>query len=107
MKISAIYFALIFVIFLQCISIINGDTDDIKITPEEFFEVKNSMNFKGKVALVTGSNSGIGAAVVRLLSYLGAKVVVTGRNETRVKEVVNDCWKLSPEHIKVIVNYAA
>jgi len=97
MKIIALYFTFI---FIQCICIINGDTDYIEITPGEFFGVKNSLDFSGKVALVTGSSSGIGGATVRLLSYLGATVVVTGRNETRIKEVVNDCWKLSPYNIK-------
>lgn len=98
MKCTAICFALI---FIQCISIINGDVDEIKITPDEFFAVKNSLDFCGKVVLVSGSSSGIGAATARLFSYLGAKVVVTGRNGTRIKEVVNDCWKLSPDRIKV------
>lgn len=102
MKIADIYFALI---VIQCISTINGDVDDIEITLNEFCEVKNAMDFTGKVALVTGSSSGIGAATARLLSYLGAKCVVTGRNETRVNEVVRDCWKLSPHNIKVILFY--
>lgn len=101
MNSAALYLA---IIFIQCISIINGDTDNIVITPDQFFGVKNALNFHGKVVLVTGSSSGIGAATARLFSYLGAKVVVTGRNATRVKEVVNDCWKLSPEHLKVMLN---
>ena len=47
-------------------------------------EVINSRNFTGKVVLVTGSSSGIGEGTAKLFSILGAKVVVTGRNETRV-----------------------
>lgn len=99
MKRTAIYFALI---FIQCISIIEGDVDDIPITPDEFCAVKNSMDFRGKVVLVSGSSSGIGAATARLFSYLGARVVVTGRNGTRIKQVVDECWKLSPDQLKVI-----
>lgn len=41
------------------------------------------MELKGKIALVTGSTSGIGAEVARLLAAAGAEVVVTGRNAER------------------------
>src|SRR4029077_7784964 len=37
--------------------------------------------FEGKVALVTGGNSGIGLAVATALVNEGAKVVLSGRNE--------------------------
>jgi len=97
MNLIAIYFALI---FLQCIAIINGDTDNIVVTPEEYEGVKNSLDFRGKVVLVTGSTSGIGAMTARLYCYLGATVVITGRNKTRLDEVVNDCYKLSNYKMK-------
>jgi NAD(P)-dependent dehydrogenase (short-subunit alcohol dehydrogenase family) len=42
---------------------------------------KVEMRLKGKVALVTGGNSGIGLATARLFVAEGARVVVTGRNE--------------------------
>ena len=67
----------------------------------EYKRVKNSLDFTGKVALVTGSNSGIGNETVRLFSYLGAQVVVTGRNKTRIREVAYQCWQLSPKKLKV------
>jgi len=83
-------------IYIQCITIIKADVDDIKVSPEEFDEVANALNFKGKVVLITGSSSGIGATTARLFSRLGAELVVTGRNLTRLNEVANDCQKLSP-----------
>lgn len=82
-------------IYVQCISIINGDTDDIRVSPEEFAEVADALNFQGKVVLITGSSSGIGATTARLFAKLGARVVVTGRNQTRINQVVNDCYQLS------------
>lgn len=43
-----------------------------------------------RVALVTGSTSGIGREVARTLAGAGARVVVTGRDEERGEEVVGD-----------------
>lgn len=45
------------------------------------------MTTAGKVALVTGSSRGIGAAIARELAACGAKVVVHGRDAGAVEEV--------------------
>jgi len=42
----------------------------------------------GKVAIVTGGNSGIGLGMVRGLADAGAAVAIVGRNENRSREVV-------------------
>lgn len=47
------------------------------------------MKLKDKVAIVTGSTSGMGRATAELFAREGAKVVITGRNEQRAKEVVD------------------
>ncbi|MBY0010732.1 SDR family NAD(P)-dependent oxidoreductase [Paenibacillus typhae] len=48
----------------------------------------------GKVALITGGNSGIGLAAARLFVSEGAKVVITGRNagtlEAAIRELGNE-----------------
>ena len=45
-------------------------------------------DLEGKVALVTGGSSGIGAAACRMLAANGAKVAVNGRDKAKIDEVV-------------------
>lgn len=47
-----------------------------------------AFDLTGKVAIVTGSTSGIGIGVARVLARNGAHVVVTGRREERGQAVV-------------------
>ena len=41
----------------------------------------------GKVAIITGGNSGVGAATAQLFAKEGAKVVITARRVTQLEEV--------------------
>ncbi|KAL3278859.1 hypothetical protein HHI36_016379 [Cryptolaemus montrouzieri] len=49
------------------------------------------MQFAGKVVLITGASSGIGAATAKLLSKLGASLALTGRNLDNLKKVSSEC----------------
>lgn len=46
---------------------------------------KNPMDMRGKHILVTGASSGLGRATALLLSQLGAKLALTGREEGRLR----------------------
>jgi NAD(P)-dependent dehydrogenase (short-subunit alcohol dehydrogenase family) len=48
------------------------------------------LKLEGKRALVTGSSSGIGESIARLLAQAGAAVVVHGRNAERAERVADD-----------------
>jgi NAD(P)-dependent dehydrogenase (short-subunit alcohol dehydrogenase family) len=50
----------------------------------------------GRVAVVTGASSGIGAAIAEALSQAGARVVLTGRDETRLRRVAD---RLGEHHV--------
>jgi len=52
-------------------------------------------DFSGKVALVTGSNSGIGAAIATQLAQFGADVTITGRNIENLAKVAGKIQQLS------------
>ena len=50
----------------------------------------NIGDLTGKRVLVTGASSGIGRATATLISELGATVIAVGRNETTLKNTVED-----------------
>ena len=45
---------------------------------------------KDKVALVTGASGGIGSAIAKKLSSLGAQVVVSGTNQDKLDNIVEE-----------------
>ena len=45
---------------------------------------------KGKIALITGGSRGIGKAIALALAKEGVNVAITGRNEEKLKEVVQE-----------------
>jgi len=49
----------------------------------------NAFRLDGKIAIVTGASSGIGAQTVKLFSSLGAKVIAAARREDRLQDLAN------------------
>jgi NAD(P)-dependent dehydrogenase (short-subunit alcohol dehydrogenase family) len=47
-------------------------------------------NLKGKIALVTGGNSGIGFATAKELKAQGAEVIITGRRQEVINRAANE-----------------
>ncbi|KAI1301754.1 3-oxoacyl-[acyl-carrier-protein] reductase FabG [Halotydeus destructor] len=59
-----------------------------------------SFDFRGKVVLITGASSGIGAHVAQQFAKSGAQIAITGRNESRLAAVARECVALSPTKLK-------
>lgn len=57
-----------------------------------------------KVAIITGGTSGMGRDTAYVFAEEGAKVVITGRNEERAKEVVAEIEKNGGQAIYVIAD---
>lgn len=65
--------------------------------------MSNSRDFSDKVVIVTGASGGIGSAVAKKYAQFGAKVVATGRNADRLKEVAKACKCLSSKGYDALI----
>jgi len=57
---------------------------------------------KGKVAIVTGSSSGIGAGIAVLFAKEGANLSLTGRNKDQLEKVAKECEKYGAKTVCTI-----
>lgn len=51
----------------------------------------NPFSLEGKIILITGASSGIGAQCAIDCSKMGAKVILVARNEERLKSILSQC----------------
>lgn len=56
------------------------------------------MRLKGKVAVITGGNSGIGLATAQEFKAQGAKVVIFGRTQKTLEDAVHAIGTGTLEH---------
>jgi NAD(P)-dependent dehydrogenase (short-subunit alcohol dehydrogenase family) len=54
------------------------------------FQGNPNMKLAGKVTLITGGNSGIGLATAKLFAQEGARVIVTGRDQSTLNEAATE-----------------
>ncbi len=55
------------------------------------------MKLEDRVALITGGNQGIGRSIALAFAREGAKVVITARNEERLREMLSELKRISPD----------
>lgn len=63
----------------------------------------NPFSLEVKTVLVTGASSGIGKATAIECSRLGASVIITGRNESRLQEVLSALTVMNGQSHQMIV----
>ena len=67
----------------------------------------NPYSLEGKTILVTGASSGIGKATAIECSKLGARVVITGRDEARLQQTLSSLeGERSEEHTSELQSHA-
>lgn len=57
----------------------------------------------GKVCLITGASSGIGAATAIHFSKLGARLAICGRNSVNLEQVSKECARVNANSAKPLI----
>lgn len=65
------------------------------------------MRLENKVALITGGGSGIGAGIARMFAREGAQVVICGRREEPLKQVVDEIDQTGGEAVYCVADISS
>ncbi|GAB1605139.1 uncharacterized protein LOC115220422 [Argonauta hians] len=65
---------------------------------------KDTCDLTGKIALITGASSGIGAGTAVLFTKLGASVAIVGRNEANLKKTAEECEKNGAKPLTILAD---
>ncbi|KAI0967310.1 short-chain dehydrogenase [Xylaria arbuscula] len=71
--------------------------------PKPKFTEKNVPDLSGKVYLVTGSNTGVGKQLARLLYSKNAKVYVAARSESKANNAIEDIQNSHPSSAGILI----
>ncbi|KAF4617066.1 hypothetical protein G7Y89_g15081 [Cudoniella acicularis] len=71
--------------------------------PKPDFTDKDLPDLKGKVYIVTGSNTGVGKELARMLYSKNAKVYIFARSEDRANKAIEDIKKVAPKSTGTLV----
>ncbi|XP_066248688.1 3-oxoacyl-[acyl-carrier-protein] reductase FabG-like [Euwallacea similis] len=63
----------------------------------------NTMSFLGKVVIITGASSGIGAATAQHFAKLGASLTLTGRNKENLQKVASECTTIAGSKTPLLI----
>ena len=64
------------------------------------------MRLQEKVAIITGTASGIGAATARALAREGARIVVADMQEAAAERVASEIRATGPEAVSIVTDVA-
>ena len=74
-------------VYSQTFSTVKGQAQMVKVR-KDF--AQNMFRLTGKTALVTGASGALGSAVAKAYGYQGAKVIITARSQTKLKELTDE-----------------
>ncbi len=64
----------------------------------------SEMSFNGKVILITGASSGIGAGTAEHFAKLGASLALVGRNANNLSEVIKKCGEINQSILPIVAD---